>query len=257
MIAKQFVEKVNQKTTLKIENSQTTINGSPRKRGPESDLVMDFLSKQINNSPEDYHQAILIEPSLGNLIPDIVILLWNPVIFRSWEGQLSSLDTFDYKLLQLFYISGPLSFREINKLSKRATTSNLDKLETANLLVRYNDKWTINDPSQIFAIKSITTIEAKISAVEKAISQAFINTWFSSESYILTGNESHHNTTISRATNRGIGIFGKTRKFGYKKILKAREIPIPNSYWAWFFNEFLWINFKMGNYVSESRKSHF
>jgi hypothetical protein len=87
----------------------------------------------------------------------------------------------------------------------------------------------------MFAIRRIIAIEAKISEWRAALDQAFVNTWFTPESYILVPMIPKGAMLFDAAIQRGIGVLSKERP-----CLVPRKLGRPRSYASWLFNEWTW-----------------
>jgi hypothetical protein len=219
--------------------------GKPSRKGPEADLVMNFIRSSIPLPVNGEFSTIYIEPQLGNLRPDIVIVYWDPKITRSWPVARELLDLTDLKIIQMLSLLGPSAEDELKKFFPiRKLTSALERLFTANCAIYLENRWHLKELSSLFAIRRIIAVEAKISNINKAIEQAYANSWFSSESYILTTRKQPNSIIIERARQLGVGFWTYRKTGDIEQKLKAKEYLLPFSYGSWEFNEMVWRHFK-------------
>jgi len=215
------------------------IYGTPAKRGPEADLVLDFINSSLPPQSGDLWQSIFIELDLGNSIPDIVIVYWDPDIASKWPTKRRLLKKVDFKLIQYLYKNGPETENNLLHIFPRGLSSILDRLTLTAIISRSDCEWELRPIEEIFAVKKIFSFEAKISASMRVFEQALLNSTFSSESYIVTKSETPRNQALDFAQKLGIGIWCQ-KKVGYNPLIKAKELPLPQSYLSWLFNNLVW-----------------
>ncbi len=217
------------------------LNGRPSRSGPEADLVMDFIQSSLPEPGDDECRTVFIEPRLGNLRPDIVIIYWDPNITFAWPIARQFLSLMDLQLIQMLFLTSPLTENELKDFfPARKLIPALDRLYAADCVYLQNDKWLLKDLSYLFAIRRIISVEAKLSDVSKALDQAFANTWFSSESYVLTPRKQHRYMTMELARSYGVGLWTFKKEGEVEQMLASKNYPVPFSYGSWVFNEMVW-----------------
>ena len=82
------------------------IDGRPSRKGPESDLVVNFIDSFIPLE-KDVFISVLIEPQLINSVPDIVFIYWDRTATNEWGKSRLNLETNDYKLIQFLHARVP------------------------------------------------------------------------------------------------------------------------------------------------------
>lgn len=70
------------------------------------------------------------------------------------------------------------------------------------MIIRVNGKWKAEKLKNIYSIKKLVSVEAKISDMKKVAEQSLINTWFASQSYALTNIEKPQEVTLNNFKNR-------------------------------------------------------
>lgn len=226
-----------------IENEN--IIGTPSRPGIEADLVMSFVKTSLPAEEPGETKTVFIEPKIGTLRPDIVVIYWNPDITSKWPEERQHLNLFDLQTIQALLLSGPCTLSELSQfmpLSKLKRS--LEKLSRANCVQSFHSEWFINDLSSVFAVRSVIAFEAKLSNTHKAIEQAYANTWFSSESYILMPSKQPRSDTLEKAQHYGVGIWSYKDQVA-SQIMTAEKHTLPFSYGTWIFNEMVW-NYSKG-----------
>lgn len=211
--------------------------------GEEMDLVREFIDYYIvkfEKTNKKKHLAVFIEPCIESGYPDIVFAKYRPDILEHWNDARMRLTTNDLKVLsQLIYsrgCSGSYIMRTL-KLSERQTIEALERLLDADMIVRKNGVWHSRNISYYYSIEQLVSIEAKMGDMKKVIEQSLKNTWFASQSYVLTGAEKPKESTIMNVKKQGVGLYCKKNKF--KKLVEAKKMSLPSSYLSLQFNEWV------------------
>jgi hypothetical protein len=219
--------------------SKVHVQGSPSRPGLEAEMVNSFVEIFLQE-PCLMNRTIFVEPSLGTARPDIVIVDWDRSVTFSWSEQREFLVEIDLRLAHLLYNEGPLSEETIQAFFPRQTKSSLARLQKAKLVESTHENWCLCNFQELFAVRQITALEAKISTLSRAIEQAYFNTWFASESYVLSGLRRLTNSVIQKAQSYGIGLWAAFEKPSREPLLSARKYGLPQSYASWLFNELVW-----------------
>jgi hypothetical protein len=216
------------------------IQGSPSRPGPEADLVQEFVRIALPNPEDGECRTIFIEPMLRTTRPDIVVVDWDPAASRWWPRERQFLEEIDLRLTQLLFVKGALSEGELRVYFPRQLKASLMRLERAELVNRVNGSWTLGHLRNIFAVHRIITFEAKISALSRGLEQAHLNTWFASESYVLTAIKQPRDQIIKEAQLHGIGLWLLRDELSSTPLIPAKQHPLPQSFASWLFNELAW-----------------
>lgn len=212
--------------------------------GEEIKLVREFIDfyiykfKKVNKKK---NLAIFIEPKVESGFPDIVFAKYDPnIIIENWNDKRKQLVTNDLKLLsQLLYSRGCSGEYLLNclKLSEGQTLESLERLLDANMIVRKNGVWRAQNLKKFYSIEKLISVEAKMCDMKKVLEQSLKNTWFASQSYILTGTNHPQKDTILNIRKQGVGLYCKDE--GFKKIIEAKKMSLPSSYLSLQFNEWI------------------
>lgn len=211
--------------------------------GEEFDLVEEFIRYYCAKFLRDnkvYNLAIFIEPHIVSGFPDIVFASYTPTILDNWSNSRKKLDTGELKILSYLLMHNGMNGNEISailKIPPKQVLCSLEKLMDSKLIIRKNGAWYPSRKRDIYSITKLVCVEAKTTNMAKVAEQSFINTWFASHSYALTSVSSPHNETIKKFKSSGIGLYCKPK--GFKKIVEAKEFPLPSSYISLQFNEWI------------------
>jgi len=204
----------------------------------ENFLVSDFFERLTNGKKH----FLLQEPYTGLGYPDLVCIVWDGEIEMKWKEKRNYLTINDIKILHHLYNSKAYkSIEEISRklnFSLKGTQKSIEKLNNAELII-INDKnkLKIKKINEIFFVKEIISIEAKLRNWRKALEQSFNNTLFSSQSYILFPQKNITENLINTYNNTNIGIISFDRSYSVFKKVKRQKIPA--SLTSWFFNEYI------------------
>jgi predicted transcriptional regulator len=217
--------------------------------GPELDLVNQFIEeipkifKSKNNK-----LALFIEPLIYGSYPDIVITEYNPKLIDTWNEKRNSLNDIDFKIFENIRLGDGLTSTELFKntnFNYKILFECIEKLYDAGLINRQNGKWKSNPLKDIYSIKRLVSVEAKMKEWTTLLNQADANQWFASESYALSSVKTPRESTINKFKDYGIGLYSLSNQ-KLVKLNEAKKQSLPKSYMSWMFNE--WV----GRYVSQS-----
>jgi hypothetical protein len=100
-----------------------------------------------------------------------------------------------------------------------------------------SEKYKARKKSDIFCIKAIVSIEAKIHDWRRALYQATNNSYYASESYTLFPESTITGNMMKEYSSSDIGVisFNETSRI----IKKSKKNAIPLSLNSWLFNEYI------------------
>lgn len=212
-------------------------------RGPELDVVRAFLERGIGAGRADTQISVFCEPLLETGYPDVVVVHWRRSRTEAWPAARTELTSDDVKVLHFLNVARWLSRDEFGcRSSPRQRAHSLDRLAAARV-VTVSSRWIRARPlREIFAVSRIIALEAKISDWRKGLRQAFLNTWFASESFLLLPQVPERNQVVEEAQRVGVGILGATQRLSSPHVAPRRD-RLPQSYASWLFNEWAWRGF--------------
>jgi len=210
----------------------------------ELKLINSFLASGFFEkfADKDYDYSIIQEPYTGFGYADIVCLKWNKSINEKWNLNRNNLDQNDIKILHHLHncrvyksldelkIELGFSINQINKTILKLLDSKLVKENVQN-------KIRIKPLKEIFFIKEIISIEAKLKDWKRAYNQSLNNVNFSSKSFTLFPEKTINKKLLStyRSSDVGVLSFNKT----CRELVKPKRNKIPGSLTSWFFNEYI------------------
>lgn len=211
--------------------------------GAECTLVKQFIeyySDCFLRKSKVHNLAVFIEPRIISGFPDIVFACYNPKMLDNWPSERLNINHHDLKILSYFVNNRGQNGSEIIsalRISEKQILSSLEKLLDAKMILRKNKGWYLRPLKDIYGIKKLISVEAKVNNLKRVVEQSFINTWFASQSYVLTNVASPQPETIQNINKYGIGMYCKTEKF--KKVIEAKEFMLPSNYISFQFNEWI------------------
>jgi hypothetical protein len=203
--------------------------------GPEQDLVDWFLELHAVKARRGERLTIFREPRLPSGFPDLVVVVWKESVAAKWGDERRSVTAADLRLMQYLSTTGPRNLPDLKPLFGPDTERSLGRLECSDMVIWQKGQWRARPLSRTFAIRRIVAIEAKVAEWRIAIDQAFINTWFTPESYVLVPTIPKSTNLLEFALQHGIGVLSRERP-----RLVERRITQPQSYASWLFNEWTW-----------------
>lgn len=206
--------------------------------GPESRLVSRF-AYSLPEPQSDVRRTVFVEPRIGSTRPDLVIIDWDPVVSAAWPLDRRHLELRDLRIAQLLYTQGTMSEEKLRFYCPRRLAPALERLTAAGLVTQDGCLWSLRELYGIFAIRRLIAVEAKVKDLSKALQQAFYDTWFASESYILTVDRAISEDFRNKAEARGVGLWLLDRHAS-RVEWEASQQSLPQSYMSLVFNELCW-----------------
>lgn len=214
------------------------------KEGDESIMISNFLENFVNSykSSNDTNLMVFQETKINNSYPDLLLVSYNPDKFISWNKFRNKISKHDLKILYYLCCNSYatidticrdtfFSFGEIERSLKLLLDANIIDTDNKNI-------WSLNK-KYFFGVKNIECIEAKISNINKVIDQAFLNTTFASESYILVRRKlSINDYVLEKAKHFGLGIYLYNGLL-FRKCLRSKIKQFPSNYNSLIVNEFV------------------
>jgi hypothetical protein len=199
------------------------------------DLVSSFLRARLFNPPPQCDMAAFQEPRLPSGFPDLVLVFWRRDVVSTWNETRADLTTSDIRLAHYLYQVGPTVASDLEDSFGRKALRSIERLCAAGVARPVRDKWRIAPLSQIFAVRQLIAIEAKVNEWSAGLEQAWLNTWFASESYLLIPRVPRGSTVLEEARKLGIGVCTDQ----CRKVAPTCRPRLPASYVSWLFNEWI------------------
>ena len=203
--------------------------------GPEFDLVASFLKAEIFTAPSPCEIAIFREPRIPSGFPDLVIVLWRPDVVRHWGVRRQQLKTEDIRLAHYLYQIGPASQQALDDALGGKSSASLERLCEACVVKSKRDLWVLNPIREIFAVRQLIAVEAKVSDWRTGLDQAWLNTWFASDSYLLLPYIPRGSKVLDVAKDMGVGVCTDKGEV----ITPTCRPKLPASHASWLFNEWV------------------
>lgn len=220
-------------------NTAETIFRQPT-NGPELDIVNMYCKEHLASLGVNESLSIFLEPKLNTGFPDIVAVLWDKEVSHTWPEARANLTSSDMAIVHHVNLAGQISVeRLVKRFGTRKASEMMLRLSDSQIAEVKSDEILRKPLNNIFAVKRIVAIEAKVSDWSKGLEQAFQNTLFASESYLLLGSLPNSQNLFKNAENLGVGILDKNRSVT-KPHLKSKVGQLPTSHAAWLFNEWAW-----------------
>lgn len=182
--------------------------------GEELEMVKKFIAfkEEIFHATPHRRLAVFMEPHIHDTYPDVILVEYDANAFEYWSENRCLLEINDWKILHYIYIKHRVSIERISRnlsINVRNVSCSLEKIFNAGMIENKGSFWTIKNRRNLFAVKRIESVEAKIGSWNKVVEQAVINTAFASESSILIKRKrgiGRIKEEESRAL--GIGVYG-------------------------------------------------
>lgn len=218
------------------------INSRPITAGEEFNMVTNFINYRKERFKETPRKnlAIFIETKINDAYPDVVFVEYDPSRYEKWNVHRNKLSTNDLKLLHFIYTKRNVTSQKAVKglsIQYKNLLQSLEALMDAQLIERKGGVWAIPNKRELFGVRNIEAVEAKISKWDKVMQQAIINTSFASESFVLSKRKREPNIEVMhRISSLGIGIYLYDSK-EFMRYSPACHNRFPSNYNSIYLNE--------------------
>jgi len=212
------------------------------RKGPELEMVYQFIDITTQAFKRKKNKlAVFIEPMVDTAYPDIVFAEYDPSCLDNWNDLRNHIEITDMKIFENIRAmkgENALSISERTHFSYKTILQSIERLCDAGLIERKNGKWISKPLREIYSIKRLISVEAKIGQWNTLLNQADANKWFASESYALSPVKKPKEVTIQRFKDFGIGLYS-FNDGEVVEVNKAEKQKLPTSYMSWMFNEWV------------------
>lgn len=214
----------------------------PITKGQEFDMVSEFIDfrKEIFKPADHKQLAVFVETKINDAYPDVIFAEFDPAMYENWNVNRNKLTTADLKLLHYIYSKRNVtSQRMVKELSiqYKSLLGSLEALMDAELIDRVDGYWIIPNKHDVFGVKRIEAVEAKISKWDKVMQQAIVNKSFASESFVLSKRKRVPDAdVVERMNTFGIGIYLYDSK-QFSCYSPAGHNRFPSNYNSIYLNE--------------------
>jgi predicted transcriptional regulator len=207
-----------------------------------------FLTSFINSSffnkyknLEQYDYTLIQEPFTGIGYPDLVCVIWKKNLIGLWNDKRNKLKKDDIKILHFLYsVKQKKSLTDISEqlgFGIAIIEKSIERLLDADVIKEVRGQYSIELIGNVFFIKDIISIEAKLNNWRKAFDQARYNCLFSSNSFVLFPSKVITANLLNAYEGSDIGII--TFDEDYKIVKTAKRNKIPSTINSWQFNEYI------------------
>lgn len=215
------------------------IGGRKTRKGPESNLVNQFLLDLPFITRPNHRITVFQEPRLVSGFPDLVAVVWHKPTASKWLIERASLTRDEIRILHILGCNGPQDESRLEYFLQASVKKLVKRLCEIGLITNRRNIWKLISLQDNFAVRDIIALEAKISDFPKAVEQASLNRWFATQSYVLLPKPIRSRGQIELATREGVGVWIAGEAKPILKPLEA-EKKKPQSYASWLFNEWAW-----------------
>lgn len=163
----------------------------------------------------------------------------------TWTEQRKNLTQKELMILAILSKQKLLSFEKLvdsTYLNQREMVQSIERLLDSNMIQRKQGSWSLKNKRNLFAIKKISAVEAKINNWQTALKQATLNIGYANESFILSNIKKPQSKTIQLVDRYGIGIYN-IENDSANIVTKPKNYPMNNNQTVWQINE--WIGQKL------------
>jgi hypothetical protein len=220
-------------------NAAETIFRQPT-HGPELDIVNMYCEEHLASLGVNESLSIFLEPKINTGFPDIVAVFWDKKVSHKWPEARANLTSSDMAIVHHVNLTGHFPVEQlVKRFGTRKTSEMMLRLSDSQVAEVKSDEILRKPLSNTFAVKRIVAIEAKVRDWSKGLEQAFQNTLFASESYLLLESLPNSQKLFRNAERLGVGILDKNRSVT-QPYLRSKVGLLPTSHAAWLFNEWAW-----------------
>lgn len=207
--------------------------------GPEIELVEEYVKSRLPRPPRGQQMTVFLEPEIESGFPDIVAVYWHVGTVANWSTARAELSNLDIRVAHFLAMAGASTLDFVRRFFNKSVLNSLERLRNANIISQNSRSLRLRSLNEVFAVRRLIAIEAKIEQWRVGLHQAVQNTWFASESYLLLPRVPPRSRLLDLALRFGIGVRTCDQNLDISDCLPRRD-RIPKSYASWLFNEWVW-----------------
>ncbi len=205
----------------------------------ESMFVDSFLETANPFRDNRYNYACFQEIPADGTIPDIIVAQWHKDRPIKWSRHRDNLKKQDLKILHFLSTFGRRGtsrgfIERLLGFPETMVEKSLERLVLAEVAELTGTGARSKTLDEIFFLKEIIAIEAKLGSYRKALGQAQLNGNFSSMSYILVPHLTSRSPECDRSIDIGLLTFNGSSTTVHRS---SKRQPIPASPFSWMVNE--------------------
>jgi hypothetical protein len=207
--------------------------------GPELELVSRFRDR-LRSSVGHEAVTVFVEPRLKGHYPDLVAVFWDERRAAGWPSARANLTLEEIRYLHRLHTVQRINIDElVCSIGPRKTEQLVSRLLDADVATIHNWHLVRRPLREVFAVTRILAFEAKVRDWRSGLQQAFFNSWFSSETFLLLPDRTDQPAMLDRAAELGVGIITLGQPLA-RPCVRPRKERVPRSYASWLFNEWVW-----------------
>ena len=199
--------------------------------------MVEFLAKLSTKSEGGIQLTIFKEPWLESGSPDLVGVFWHLPTAEKWNRHRSSLRRHDFRLLHQLACWGSADLTTIQEFFGKKSVASLERLDNASMISLHDSVVHVRAVDELYAVRHIFAIEAKIGDWRKALTQASLNRWFATSSHVLLPRLPSNANAAAEARSLGVNLWAPEAT---KLTLKPPLSYQPVSHASWQFNDEAW-----------------
>lgn len=215
------------------------LNLRESKEGPEHDLVREYVVSCLPPPSRGQSLTVFIEPEIESGFPDIVAVYTQVATTRRWTAARACLTKVDVRMAHFLATMGASDFGRLARFFPTNPKGSLERLLSAGVVRNAAGTWRLRALQDVFAVRRLVAIEAKVFDWQEGLQQAFQNVWFASESYLLLPRLPQAPLLLEEASRFGVGLRVLGQPLDSSELC-PRTAQIPRSYASWLFNEWVW-----------------
>jgi hypothetical protein len=209
------------------------------REGPEYDLVREYVLSYLPRPSRGHSLTVFLEPEIESGFPDIVAVYTHLSTTRRWTSARACLTKIDVRMAHFLATMGASDLERLKRFFPGDPKRSLERLLEAGIVRNASGKWRLKTLQDVFAVRRLVAIEAKVVGWQHGLQQAFQNVWFASESYLLLPRLPDAPLLIEEASRFGVGLRVQGQPLDSPELC-PRLAQIPKSYASWLFNEWVW-----------------
>ncbi len=198
-------------------HSSEILSSRLRRHGPEAQLLTNFLQNTTMRTPPGSSLTVLREPRIGCTYPDILLLIWDKVVVERFSCA-TRLTQKDLTILHFLKFATRARTDDLRSRFGRDVKASLDRLLARGLIMTDTRWWRLTKDDPSFALMHLIAIEAKVKKIALAARQAFYNTSFASESYVLLQNANWVSLEMETWTWGGTAVYNSATSPPWRKF---------------------------------------
>jgi hypothetical protein len=171
---------------------------------------MRYATERLPLPGSGERREVLLEPHVFSSFPDAVVVYWDAKAGALLRTRFDGVRLSDLRMLSALTMRGSMDLTDLAIEYGDQMSRGLRRLENAGAVTVGDSRAVVSPVEEIFAVRRLVAIEAKMHDWRGGLAQAVHNTWFAAESYLLLPTLPRGRAPYDEAERLSVGLLDES-----------------------------------------------